>query len=376
MFPQNILIKNTSSKNLQKALTVKLTEVIDELVEERGLDRGVLSGIVCEGMLAAYQKKYPDLTLNVNFDKKSNEMLVLIEKEVVNSVENEDREISLRKARSFNEKVELGEKLYVPFDGKIGRIEILRAKQVIANSIRKIEASAVYQEFKEKEGSIIHGTIHKIERGGAVIKIGDTLAFLPKSLMIPGEKCTAGYTIRALLKEVLPEPRNDYQLILDRSSELFLQRLFELEIPEVFEKLVEIKKIVRTAGYKAKVAVISNDKNIDPVGTCVGIGGARIKPVLKELGGEKIDIIVWSESPESLIRDSLKPAHINRVEILDQQSCNVWLNDDQRSLAIGKMGQNISLASRLSGYDIHLVKNEPTPASESDDLAINIEEYD
>ena len=166
-----------------------------------------------------------------------------------------DHQITLRKARGFNEKLSLVKWYNVPFDGKIGRIEILRAKQVIANSIRRIEASAVYEEFKDKEGTIIHGSIHKCERGGAAVKIGDTLAFLPKSLMIPGEKCIAGYTIRALLKEVLPEPRNDNQLILDRSSELFLQRLFELEIPEVFEKLVEIKKIVRTPGYKSKVAV-------------------------------------------------------------------------------------------------------------------------
>ena len=354
---------------------MRLTEVIDELVEERGLDREILSGIVCEGMLAAYAKKYPDLTLNVSFDKKTNEMVILIEKEVVENVEDEDLEITPRKARAFNAKAELGDKVQVPFDGKIGRIEILRAKQVIANSIRKIEASAIYDEFKEKEGTIIHGTVHKVERGGAVVKIGETLAFLPKSLMIPDEKCSAGYTIRALLKEVLPEPRNDNQLILDRSSELFLQRLFELEIPEVFEKLVEIKKIVRTSGYKSKVAVVSHDKNIDPVGTCVGIGGARIKPVLKELGGEKIDVIVWSDSPEILVRDSLKPAQINRVEIIDDENCNVLLNEDQRSLAIGKMGQNISLASRLSGYNIHLVKAEPNTRRD-EEVAMDMKEFD
>lgn len=354
---------------------MRLTEVIDELVEERGLERDVLAGIVCEGMLAAYAKKYPDLTLNVDFDKKTNEMVILIEKQVVNTVQDEDRQISVRKSRAFNAKAELGDMVKVPFDGKIGRIEILRAKQVIANSIRRIEASAVYQEFKDKEGTIIYGTIHKCERGGAVVKIGDTLAFLPKSLMIPEEKCSAGYSIRALLKEVLPEPRNDNQLILDRSSELFLQRLFELEIPEVFEKLVEIKKIVRIPGYKSKVAVISHDKNIDPVGTCVGIGGARIKPILKELGGEKIDVIVWSDSPEILIRDSLKPAQINRVEIVDDQNCNVYLNEDQRSLAIGRMGQNISLATRLSGYNIHLVKAEPS-ASQEQEIAMDLEEID
>lgn len=353
---------------------MRLTDVIDELVEERGLDKDTLSTIVCEGMLAAYTKKYPDLTLKVDFDKKTQEMVILIQKEVTTDVEDEDLEISLRKARSVDEKAELGDKIYVPFDGKIGRIEILRAKQVIANSIRKIESSAIYQEFKDKEGTIVHGTIHKCERAGASVKIGDTLAFLPKSLMIPGEKCSAGYTVRALLKEVLVEPRNDNQLILDRSSELFLQRLFELEIPEVFEKLVEIKKIARTPGYKSKVAVVSNDKNIDPVGTCVGIGGARIKPILKELGGEKIDVITWSDSAEIRVRDSLKPAQINRVEIVDDQNANVWLNEDQRSLAIGKMGQNISLASRLSGYNIHLVKSEAR--DESQDIAMDLEEFD
>jgi len=353
---------------------VRLTEVIDELVEERGLDKAILSGIVCEGMLAAYSKKYPDLTLRVDFDKKTNEMMVLVEKEVVATVQDEDREISSRKARSLDEKAEIGDKIQVPFEGKIGRIEILRAKQVIANSIRKIEATAIYQEFKSKESTIVHGVVHKCEHGGAVIKVGDTLAFLPKSLMIPGEKFAAGYTVRALLKEVLPEPRNDNQLILDRSSDLFLQRLFELEIPEVFEKLVEVKKIVRTPGYKSKVAVISNDKNIDPVGTCVGIGGARIKPILKELGGEKVDVIAWSDSVEVLIRDSLKPAHINRVEIVDQRHCNVFLNDDQRSLAIGKMGQNILLASALSGYNITLIKSEPSAPKE--EAAMEMEEFD
>lgn len=356
---------------------MRLTDVIDELVEERGLDRDILSGIVCEGMLAAYSKKFPEILLKVDFDKKTNEMNILVEKEVVNAVEDEDLQISLRKARAINAKAEVGDMLPVPFDGKIGRIEILRAKQVIANSIRKIEASAVYQEFKDKEGTIIHGVVHKCERGGAVVKIGETLAFLPKSLMIPGEKCIAGYTIRALLKEVLPEPRNDNQLILDRASDQFLRCLFELEIPEVFEKIVEIKKIVRIPGYKSKVAVMSHEKNIDPVGTCVGMGGARIKPVLKELGGEKIDVIAWSDVPETLIRDSLKPAQINRIEITSEQNCTVWLNEDQRSLAIGKMGQNISLASRLTGYNINLVKNEQIEGSQSEQVADSMDQpYD
>ena len=177
-------------------------------------------------------------------------------------------------------------------------------------------------------------------------------------MLIPGDKCIVGYSIRALLKEVLPEPRNENQLILDRASSEFLKKLFEIEVPEIFEKLVEIKKIVRAPGYKSKLVVVSHDKNIDPVGTCVGVGGARIKPILRELGTEKIDIIAAPHSLEELIRSALKPAEVNRVEILDEKNANVWVDEDQRSVAIGKMGQNIDLASQLTGLELHLVKNE------------------
>ncbi len=335
---------------------MKLSQVIEELVEERGLDRTVLSDIVCEGMLAAYSKKYPDRLLQVSYNKKTDEIEVNVQKQVVGSVEDENAQISLRKARFINQSLDAGDLVWVPFEDKIGRIEILRAKQVIANKIRLIEAAAVYEEFKNKQGTIVLGVVHKCERAGATIKLDDSLAFLPKSLSIPGEKCSAGYTIRALLKEVLAEPRNDNQLILDRVSSEFLQGLFELEIPEVFERLVEVKKIARIPGYKSKVIVYSNDKNIDPVGTCVGMGGARIKPILKELGTEKIDVIAWNESSETLVANALKPAVVSRVEIVDDSTAQVWLDEDQRSIAIGKMGQNIALASQLTGFAIHLMQ--------------------
>jgi N utilization substance protein A len=264
-------------------------------------------------------------------------------------------QIGLRKARSIDKKSKLGDKIFLPFEGIVGRIDILRAKQVIASQIRKMETDTIYREFKDKEGSIVYGVIHKCEHGGIVIKLRDTLAFLPKSLSIPGDKCTVGFPIRALLKEVLAEPRHENQLILDRASDLFLAKLFELEIPEVFERLVEIKKIVRIPGYKSKVAVISHDENIDPVGTCVGVGGARIKPILKEISGEKIDVIPWSQSLEELIINALKPARVNSVELVDSHTANVSVDEDQRSLAIGKMGQNIALASKLTGVDINLM---------------------
>ncbi len=353
---------------------MKLSQVIDELVEERGLDRAVLESIICEGMLAAYQKKYPDLGLKADYNQPSDELTILVEKEVASSVEDEDAQVSLKKARFVDNALEVGDMIWLPFEGSIGRIEILRAKQVIAQKIRNIEAQAVYDEFKPKEGTIVYGTIHKCERAGVSIKVEDNLAFLPKSLSIPTDKCIVGYAVRALLKEVLTEPRNENQLILDRSTESFLQKLFELEIPEVFEKLVEIKKIVRIPGYKSKIAVYSNDQNIDPVGTCVGIGGSRIKPILKELGTEKIDIIQWTEAKEVLIKNSLKPADINRVELVDDENAQVWLDDDQRSLAIGKLGQNIGLASRLTGVKLHLVENIKQEDQALEDIEVDMQQ--
>ncbi len=348
---------------------MNLFDVIEELVNERGLDRNTLTSIICEGMLAAYERKYPELLLKSDYDAKNNNVIISIEKEIVSSVKDADKEIGLKKARVINKKAVTGKKIWVPFDGTIGRIEILRARQVIANKIRKVEASAIYDEFKDKKGTVVHGTIHKVERGGAVVKIDDHLAFLPKSAIPAGDKCAVGYPIRALLKEVLVEPRNDYQLILDRTSELFFKKLFELEIPEIFEKLVEIKQIVRSPGYKTKIIVISNDPNIDPVGTCVGVGGSRIKPILRELGSEKIDVIPWTESKETLVKQALKPAQIDRVELLDEENAaKVWLDEDQRALAIGKMGQNISLASRLTGLDIQLVQNEATELKKKEEV--------
>ena len=337
---------------------MNLSEVIESLVEEKGLEKDVLSDIVCQGMLTAYQAGYPGVAIRVSFEKKSGDLLVEAEKTVAQNIEDENMQITLRKAKAINEKLALGSTVWVPFEGKIGRIEILRAKQVIAQSIRSVEASAVYNEFKDRQGQVLQGVVHKAERAGTLIKVQETLGFLPRSLSIPGEKLAIGYPIRVLLKEVLDQSRNENQLIFDRASEDFVQALFELEIPEVFERLVEVKSIVRTPGYKSKVVVISNDSNIDPVGACVGVGGVRIKPILKELGSEKIDVISWTEDLENLVKNSLKPAEVNRIEMSDDNSAaRIWLDEDQRSLAIGKMGQNIALASRLTGVHIEIVQD-------------------
>lgn len=338
---------------------MKLADVIDELVEERGLKRESLGAVVCEGMLAAYQRKYPDLVLKVEEDPVTGDLVVLVQKTVVASVDDEYSQISLKKARNINKDAALDEQMWLPFEGAIGRVEVLRARQIIASRIKQIEAQIIYDQFKDKRGQIIVGTVHKAERNGVSVKFGDVYAFLPYALSIPGERFTVGYTVKALLKEVLSEPQGDNQLILDRVSPEFLEALFALEIPEVFEKLVEIKKIVRAPGYKSKVAVFSHDRNIDPVGTCVGVGGSRIKPILKELGGETIDVFLWSDVLPLFVKNSLKPAVIDRVEMgADNTIARVWLNEDQRPFAIGKSGQNILLASQITGVSIQLVRED------------------
>lgn len=337
---------------------MNLIDVINEIVDEKGLDKNVLGQIICEGILAGFEKKYPTSEFKVDYDKKNGQIEVKIKRDVVAAVEDEINEISLRKAKTFNPDAALDDEIWVPFEEKIGRVEILKARQVIATRMKDVESEAVYKAFIAKEGSIIIGNVHKLERSGASVKIQDAIAFLPKENFIPGEKIVPGYPIKALLKEVLTAPRGDYQLILDRASVDFLKTLMELEIPEIFEKIVEIKKIVREPGYKSKVLVSSNDQNIDPVGTCIGMAGSRIKPILRELAGEKIDIIAWGSSVEDVVRDALKPAEIIKVEV-DKGSpiAKVWLNEDQRSVAIGRMGKNITLASKLVDLEIELIES-------------------
>ncbi|MCF7799562.1 transcription termination factor NusA [Candidatus Babeliales bacterium] len=333
---------------------MNLSDVIETLIEERGLDKDAVVSAVCQGVQAAFVKRFPEVNLSVIFNRHSGEVEVFANKIAVYSVQDPDKEISLRKARIINPKAEVDEIVAVPFEHKIGRIEISLAKQLVASKIRDLELAAIYRDFKDKKGAIISGIIHKKERGGFAVKVGENMAFLPMENSIPQEALKVGRPVKALLKDVLPVARQDYQLILDRASADFVRGLLELEIPEIFEGIVEIKKIVRVAGYKTKAIVASNNSDIDPVGTCVGVGGGRIKPILKELGQEKIDLIEQTESLDVLVKNSLKPAEIDKVEIVDDRKAFVWLDQDQRSLAIGKMGQNIMLASRLVGLEIQL----------------------
>ena len=333
---------------------MNLTDVINTLVEEQGLDREKVIYIVCEGVKAAYEKKYPQHNFNVIFNAHSGEIDVFTIKTIVDPAKDKDKEISPKKAQVISPKAKIGSEINVLFEEKIGRVEIATAKQVIALKIREVEQLATYEEFKDKKDMIVSGTIHKRERRGVSIKIDDVLGFLPSSNSIPNEILSPGNPIRVLVKEVHPAPVGGQQVILDRASAEFVKDLLEIEIPEIFEGIVEIKNIVRNPGYKTKIIVSSHSKEIDPIGTCVGVRGSRIKPILKELGQEKIDLIEATDDKEKLVKQSLKPAEVDKVELVDDRSATVWLAEDQRSLAIGKMGQNISLAARLAGVEINL----------------------
>lgn len=334
---------------------MNLADVIESLVEERNLDRDQVVAIVCSAVKIAHEKKYPGQEFVVSFNKKTSGMDVCTRKAVVAIVVDKDKEVSHRKAVTIDSRCSIGDVVSVPFEEPVGRIEILAARQLIASQIKELEEVAVYDEYIEREGKILTCVVHKKERSGFAVTVGDLTGFLPNSGCIPGEQLRIGYSIKAVLQEVLPVARGGYQLILDRASADFVKCLLELEIPEIFEGIVEIKKIVRTAGYKTKVALVSHSKDIDPVGTCVGVGGVRIKPILKGLGLEKVDLIAWVDDVPEMVRSSLKPAVIDDVTISpDGMRAVVSLADDQRAFAIGKSGQNIALASALSNIQISL----------------------
>jgi len=240
----------------------------------------------------------------------------------------------------------------------LGRIAAQTAKQMIIQKTRERERASIYEDFSERRGTIVTGTVVRNEGGNLLVNIGRTEGFLPRSEQIPGETHQPGERIRALILEVREQP-NQVKIILSRSHPEFIERLFELEVPEVAEQIIEIKALAREAGYRTKVAVSSIDSKVDAVGACVGVRGSRIKNIVDELGGEKIDIVRWNESSQILIQNALKPAEVQEIALcFELVKATVVVAEDQLSLAIGKRGQNVRLASRLTGWDIDIL----TPA--------------
>ncbi len=341
---------------------MNLSSVIEDLVYDKGLDRNKVLEIVSQGVIAAYKAKNPSLEFKVNFvtSKDNVSFEILAKKIVVAGNPSEEHEISARKARLAGVSDEEGAEVWIPVSTTLGRIDITVAKNAISEAIRRLEQDHIFQVFKNRVGTLVSGTVHKVEFSGYSVNLGETIAFLPKSCSAGDSSMfQSGMAVKAIIREVVPYSGKGYQVILDRSSADYIAKIFELAIPEILEGLVEIVKAERICGYKTKVAVRSKARNIDPVGSCVGMAGSRIKPILAELGNEKIDLVSWTDDRELFLRRCLMPGEVSSITFSpDGLSAELVVDSDQKSLLIGRGGGNINLASRLSGVHVRILQEE------------------
>ena len=338
-------------------------EAIEDIEKEKGIPRGYMYDKIKQAMLAAFRRDNPECEDNVEIileeDKKRIEMNVI--KTVVDEVEDPSHEIGLEAAKKISKRAKVGDELHVPVETKkFGRIAAQAAKQVIIQGIREAERGIIYEEFTSKEHEILTGIVSHIEpRNGSVsIRISSnseyTEAMLAPNERIKTEPLHEGDRIKVYVVEVRNSTRGP-QVLISRTHPGLVKRLFELEVPEIYDGTVEIKSIAREAGSRTKMAVWSADPDVDPIGSCVGPKGGRVASIVNELGGEKIDIVKYSEVPEEYIAAALSPSEVVSVTMLeDGKSCRVIVPDSQLSLAIGKEGQNARLAAKLTGYKIDI----------------------
>lgn len=335
----------------------ELISVIDELVRQKGIEKSRVIGAIEAALQMAAKKRFGQAeNIQVEIDSKTGEISVVSKKTIVETVVNPKTEVSLQEARQFDSEAEVGDEIGSVIEmSDLGRIAAQTAKQVIFQKVREAEWEAVQKEYSTRQGDLVNGIILGMERRNYLVDLGKTEAVLPIQEQIPRETYRSGDRVKAMLLEVRRTPK-DVQVILTRSHPQFVSKLFELEVPEVLEKIVEIKSIVREPGDRTKIAVTSREKAVDPVGACVGIKGSRVQAVVRELRGEKIDIITWTSDPRVFIAEALNPASIEKVGVDEEKkSALVVVADSQLSLAIGKNGQNVRLAARLTGWKIDII---------------------
>lgn len=329
-----------------------LARMIDQVSREKAVEQDVLIKALEEAVKAAARKKYgPDYDLEVTFNEELGEIEVFEFKEVVEKVTNEHVQVSLEEAHRMDPESEFGDSLGIKMDtDTFGRIAAQSAKQVIMQRLKEAERDIVYDDFKDRQGEIINGIVQRFDRGSIIVNLGRTEAELPPKEQVPKESYKQGDRIRAYILDVRQFSRGP-QIILSRTHPNFVSALFENEVPEIPEGIVQIMQVAREPGGRTKIAVASKDADVDPVGACVGMKGRRVQAVVQELRGEKIDIVTWHPDAAKFICNALSPAEIIRVIVdEDNHSMEVVVQDDQLSLAIGKRGQNVRLASRLSGW--------------------------
>jgi len=334
-----------------------LAKILDQVSREKGVDRVTLIKTLEEAVRAAARKKLgPNYDLEINFNDELGEIEIFEFKEVVENVTNESLEISLEEAKAIDPDAVVGDSLGVKMGtDELGRVAAQSAKQIIMQRLREAERNIVFDDFKDRRGEIVHGIVQRVDKGSIIVNLGRTEAELPQKEQIPKETYKQGDRIRAYILDVRQYSRGP-QIILSRTHPNFLSMLFENEVPEISEGIINIVQVAREPGSRAKIAVYSKDSDVDPVGACVGMKGSRVQAVVQELKGEKIDIVPWDPDPAKFICNALSPAEIIRV-IVDEadQTMNVVVPDDQLSLAIGRKGQNVRLASKISGWSLDVI---------------------
>jgi transcription termination/antitermination protein NusA len=342
----------------------ELLQVADTVARDKGIDRDEVLQAMEQAIQKAGRSKYgQEYDIRAEIDRKNGEIRLMRFREVKDPVENEATQIPLSEAKRFNPEAEIGDFITDPLPPiDFGRIAAQTAKQVIVQKVRDAERQRQYSEYKDRVGEIVNGLVKRVEFGNVIVDLGRAEAILRRDELLPRESFRQGERVRAYIYDVRQEVRGP-QIFLSRTHPQFMAKLFAQEVPEIYDGIIEIRAVARDPGSRAKIAVISNDSGIDPVGACVGMRGSRVQAVVAELQGEKIDIIPWSQDPATFVVNALAPAEVAKVVMDEEQRrIEVVVPDEQLSLAIGRRGQNVRLASQLTGWDIDIL----TEAEESE----------
>jgi transcription termination/antitermination protein NusA len=342
-------------------MSASIGQSIDAVCKEKGIDREVVIEAVKEAVRAAARKQFKSgEEIQVEWAPESG-LEIFASKVVVETVENPGRELSLDEAKELaGDEVEVGDELQLPLPVEdMGRIAAQTAKQILFQKVRDAERANIYEQYIDKVGDLVNGYVKRFERGDIIVDLGTVESLLPRNQQSRGEQWNQGERVRVVIDDVSKESKGP-QVVTSRTSPELIKRLFEMEVPEIYDGTVVIKSAVREPGERAKIAVASIERDVDPVGACVGMKGSRVQAIIRELRGEKIDIIEWSDEPSVFAANALSPAKVNQVRITDieHRQMEVIVNEDQLSLAIGKRGQNVRLATKLVGWNIDIRSEE------------------
>jgi N utilization substance protein A len=356
--------------NAVSANKLELIQIADAVAREKSIDKSLVIEAMEDALARAARSRYGHETLvKAEINPQTGETRLWRLLEVVEAVENDATQIGLKDAQHKNPEAEIGAFISEPLPPiDFGRVAAMSAKQVITQKVRDAERDRQYNDYKDRMGEIVNGIIKRVEYGHVIVDLGRAEAVVRRDQQLPRENYRNGDRLRSYIMDVRREPRGP-QIFLSRSHPQFMAKLFEQEVPEVYDGVIEIKAVARDPGSRAKIGVMSNDSSIDPVGACVGMRGSRVQAVVNELGGEKIDIVPWSPDPATFVVNALAPAEVSKV-VLDEEldRIEVVVPDEQLSLAIGRRGQNVRLASQLTGFEIDIMTEEEESAKRQEEF--------